>query len=110
MDNKIIMLMPNKTALENARSLFEREKVEIPVYEAIMNNAVQRVTELIEQGTKVVISRGRTCMLLRSVVNIPIIDIRYSFLDFVIAAKKAREYSAASGLLDSTRALNQVMN
>ena len=48
-----------------------------------------KANELINQGTRVFISRGRHVDMLRENIEVPVVEIRYSFEEFVMAVSEA---------------------
>ena len=93
MSEEIIILMPTHEDMVYTKQLLKENNINIPVYEAIMGTAKELVSEKIKQGTRVIISRGMTSSLLRSTLNIHVVEIRYNFFDFCFACKNALEYS-----------------
>lgn len=58
--------------------LIERE-LDIPVYEFRYSDVLDKANEMIQSGTKIIISRGGTAALLRSNISIPVIEIAHDF-------------------------------
>ena len=58
--------------------LIER-KLDIPVYEFRYSDVLDKAHEMIQSGTKIIISRGGTAALLRSNITIPVVEIAHDF-------------------------------
>ena len=83
MTEEIIILMPFAVDVQNTRRLLRERNLHIPVYEAMMESAKELAAVKISQGTRLILCRGATCHLLRTTFDIPIIEIRYDFYDFI---------------------------
>lgn len=111
MDKRIAMIFPNSAVAIKTAEILKEMKLEYPIYEATMDDALKIARTLIGEGTKVLISRGGTAWYLRKRIDIPLIDIKYSYFDFVYSVKKALEYSdkiAIMGFSDAFDAARKV--
>lgn len=72
--------------------LIER-KLEIPVYESHYSDVLEKAEEMIQAGTKIIISRGGTAALLRSNVTIPVLEIAHDFHGVYRILQEARRKS-----------------
>lgn len=93
MKEDIIFILPNSTNTQTVKEVLRDNQLSIPIYESFMDDAVALAREKIAQGTKVIISRGNSIPLLKAAFTVPIVEIRYSFLDFALAVQKAMQKS-----------------
>ncbi len=89
MTDEIIILMPYAIDVQNTKKLLAEQNVDIPVYEAMLDGAKELAALKISQGTRIILCRGATCRILRETFDIPIIEIRYDFYDFIECCKRA---------------------
>ena len=88
----------------------------IPIYELTTYMALKKARECQANGTKVLVCRGGTAELLRENLDMPIIDIRHSFLSFFLAVKKTHtSYSKVAAIgfsqfYDIAKKYNSIMN
>ena len=95
-------LLPN----ELSNVLIER-KLEIPVYEFRYSDVLNKANEMIQSGTRIIISRGGTAALRRNNIPIPVIEIAHDFhgvYRILQAAKNTSQKIAAIGLPQFCRA------
>ena len=67
--------------------LIER-KLDIPVFEFRYSDVLDKAHEMIQSGTKIIISRGGTAALLRSNITIPVIEIAHISMAFIASYRK----------------------
>lgn len=106
MNEDIIFLLPNELASCQTKQILQKEGITIPVYHAFMEDGVLLAGRKIEEGTKVIISRGSTALLLREYFTIPIVEVRYAFYEFAVAMQKAVRESRRIGLMGYNDAFN----
>ena len=99
MTEEIIILMPFAVDVQNTRRLLREKNLHIPVYEAMMESAKELAAVKISQGTRLILCRGATCHLLRTTFDIPIIEIRYDFYDFIESCKRAEHQVTRAALV-----------
>ncbi len=68
--------------------LKKRNITDIPIYELTTQFALEKAKECQASGTKVFVCRGGTAAYLREHLDVPIIDIRHSFLSYFVAIRK----------------------
>ena len=93
MDNRIVMIFPNSAIMSKAKEILSKMNMEFPIYEASMNDALKIAEEKIDEGARILISRGGTASYLRKKLDIPIVDIKYSYFDFAYSVKMALKHS-----------------
>lgn len=106
MADDIIFLLPNEASCYYTQQVLKKHGLQIPVYEAFANEGVLQAKQKIEQGTKVIISRGNTTQILRDALEIPVVEVRYSFYEFAVAMQKAIEISSHVALVGYNNAFN----
>lgn len=106
MSNSIIFILPSEARTYHARQILKEKGINIPIYEAFMEEGKVLAGEMISKGTKVIISRGSTVQLLREAYQIPIIEIRYSFHAFCVAMQSALEIGSRVALVGHNNAFD----
>lgn len=82
LDKNIAMLLTNRDVVPEAEKVISHYNLDMKVCFSEMENADHAARELLNEGIKVIISRGGMSMYLRSVLSIPIITIDYKYKDF----------------------------
>ncbi|HCX62595.1 sigma 54-interacting transcriptional regulator [Sedimentibacter sp.] len=106
MENRIIGILPNKSLVEKVISVQKKCGINFPVYHMQTEDAVKLAREKINEGAKVILSRGMTANYLKNSLDIPVIDIKYDFFHFANALKNALEINnevALIGFIDAFR-------
>lgn len=93
MGNSIIFILSDHTISEYVRVVLANKKINIKVYEASGEEVLKLAREKINNGTKIIISRGGTAEMLRNNLDIHIIDMKYTYYDFANPVEKALSYS-----------------
>jgi sigma-54 dependent transcriptional regulator, acetoin dehydrogenase operon transcriptional activator AcoR len=93
MDNSIIVIATTEILNEKCKKIIAEEGLDYPVYDCFNKEALALAKDAVKSGTKVIISRGGTAAILRENLNIPVVDVRHTYEDFYLSAKKAFEYS-----------------
>jgi transcriptional regulator with PAS, ATPase and Fis domain len=93
MDNSIIVISTTEILTEKSRKIIAEEGLDYPVYDCFTEEALKLAQNAMKNGTKVIISRGGTAAMLRRKINIPVVDVRHTYEDFYLSAKKAFQCS-----------------
>ena len=78
MDLSIAIILPNTLTYETTRELLEKHGWEYPVHRASREDALQISKNLIERGTRLIISTGVTYNYLREQLSIPLLELPFS--------------------------------
>lgn len=78
-NNEIVIFSVSKTITQRIMNVLIERKLEIPVYEFRYSDVLEKADEMIQSGTKIIISRGGTAALLRNNITIPVIEIAHDF-------------------------------
>jgi propionate catabolism operon transcriptional regulator len=92
-NNEIAIFSVSKTITQRISNVLIERKIAIPVYEYHYSDVVEKARKLIQNGTKILISRGGTAALLRSNLNIPVIDIAHDLHGIYRILQDARKKS-----------------
>lgn len=92
-NNEIAIFSVSKTITQRISNVLIERKTDIPVYEYHFFDVVEKARQLIEGGTKILISRGGTAALLRSSLNIPVIEIAHDLHGIYRILQEARKKS-----------------
>ncbi|MEF9992214.1 MAG: sigma 54-interacting transcriptional regulator [Romboutsia sp.] len=93
MDNQIIFILSSHTISEYVRIVLGNKNIDIKVYEASTDKVLSLAKEKINDGVKIIISRGGTAEMLRNNLDIPIVDMKYTYFDFANPVEDALSYS-----------------
>ncbi|NPV45067.1 MAG: sigma 54-interacting transcriptional regulator [Firmicutes bacterium] len=117
MDNKIVIFSTTSGMTKICRKVLAyRNLKNIPIYEMTTNSALAKAQSCITQGTKVIISRGGTADFLREHLDVPVVNIRHSFLSILQNVRRARgkykviAFVGFSQLCEAVRKYNSVMD
>lgn len=78
-NNEIVIFSVSVTITQRIMNVLIERKLDIPVYEFRYSEVLDKAHEMIQSGTKIIISRGGTAALLRSNITIPVIEIAHDF-------------------------------
>jgi sigma-54 dependent transcriptional regulator, acetoin dehydrogenase operon transcriptional activator AcoR len=94
MSKDIMILSSSADFTRKAQHILSRRKLDYPVFEAAGDRALEIGRQCVEQGTKVIITRGNNLILMREHVNAALIDVRYTYEDIHFSLQKAKQYSS----------------
>ncbi len=112
-NNEIAIFSVSNTITQRISNVLIERKIDIPVYEYPSSEVVEKAQQLIQGGTKILISRGGTAALLRSNLNIPVIGIAHDLHGIFRILQQARKKSqkiAAVGFPHFCNALRHYQN
>lgn len=89
----IACIFTNKSVCAVAKKVMEEEKRPYAVHFAPMEDAVKVAQQEINKGIRIIISRGGVASKLQSTLKVPIINVRYTFVDFALSIQEARKLS-----------------
>lgn len=91
MGAKIVMFSTTPGMTQKSREVFVRRNCEdIPIYEVTTTQALIQGEKSIREGARVIICRGGTAEYLRRFLEIPIVDVRHSFLSLFQTVQQLR--------------------
>lgn len=93
MEPKIGIISPSSTLTQLIRKKIEERGLAFAIRQASQEDALDAAEELIAKGISVIVSRGNTARVLRSRLNIPIVDVQHTFFDCYSSYQKARRIS-----------------
>lgn len=111
--NEIAILSVSKTITQRISNVLIEKKIDIPVYEYHYFDVVEKAQQLIQGGTRILISRGGTAALLRNNLNIPVVEIAHDLHGISRNLQEARKKSqkiAAVGFPQFCNVLRQYQN
>lgn len=92
MSEKIVLFSTTPGMSKRCREVLRlRGYKNIPIYEMTTAMALEQAEKCIREGTRVIICRGGTAEYLRRFLEIPIIDVRHSFLSIFLTVRKLRK-------------------
>lgn len=92
-NNEIAIFSVSKTITQRISNVLIERKIDVPVYEYHFSDVVEKAQQLIQGGTKILISRGGTAALLRSNLNIPVVEIAHDLHGIYRILQEARKKS-----------------
>ena len=93
MDYSIAIILPNTPAYETTKKLLQKRELLYPLYKASGEEALEIARNLIDNGTRLIISTGFTYTLLKNEFSISFLELPFSSLEAAMAIKKASLYS-----------------
>lgn len=107
-NNEIVIFSVSSTITQRIINVLIERKLEIPVYEFRYSDVLNKANEMIQSGTRIIISRGGTAALLRNNIPIPVIEVAHDFHGVYRILQEAKNKSqkiAAIGFPQFCRAL-----
>lgn len=92
-NNEIAIFSVSQTITQRIFSVLAERKLDIPVYEYHYADLLDKAEQLIQGGTKVLISRGGTAAVLRNHLNIPVVEIAHDLHGIYRILQEARKTS-----------------
>lgn len=87
------VISPSSTMTSKFKKVLSQRQIDCPVIQASQIDATAIAKQLIQQGTKIIISRGNTARMLRNNLEIPVIEEKHTFFDCYIGYQKALKIS-----------------
>ncbi|TXT47502.1 MAG: sigma-54 factor interaction region [Spirochaetes bacterium] len=109
---KIVALLPNHHLMDNLQAVQEKMGVDFPKYHKQVQEALVLARKSVQEGAKVIISRGLTAEYLRKFLDVPVVEIEYDFFQFAEAMRRALRFSdavAVIGFIDAYRLAEQAV-
>lgn len=110
MDSKIGVISPSITLTQLIQKIVNQRDLSVVIEQASQEDALDVARKLIRRGIAVIISRGNTAQMLRSQVDIPIVDVQHTFFDCHFAYQKARRISDKIAFLATSEAYIKILN
>lgn len=88
--NKLLIAAPNVSIYQSALDIVTEADLDAKVIQATSENVVELVRREFAHDTGVVVARGHQAQLLKSQLNIPVVDIVLSGMDMAILLSHAR--------------------
>ena len=90
--NDIVIFSVSRIISERISTLLIEKDIDIKIYELEHYDVIDKAQELVEAGTKVIISRGGTAAVLRRCVNIPVVEIPHDFYGIYKTIEEAKRF------------------
>lgn len=92
--NKDILILSSSTDFtQKFSNLLKKKNLSYPIFESTGNKTIEIARQFVEEGTKIIITRGKNLDLLRQNINTILIDVRYTYEDMYFSLIKAKQYS-----------------
>ncbi len=109
--NKDIIILSSSTDFTNKFiKLLENKNLDYPVFETTGSKTIETAKQLVSEGTKIIITRGKNLQLLRQNVNAVFIDVRYTYEDMYYSFKKAKQISDKVAYISFDLAYAEALN
>lgn len=109
MQPKIGIISPSSTLTQLIQKNIEEKGLAFAIRQASQEDALEAAKELIAKGVAVIISRGNTARMLRSQLNIPIVDVQHTFFDCFSCYQKARQISSKIAFLATSEGYMNIL-
>lgn len=90
--SSIVLIAPNLEVASTAEKAKKKYNLDLDIHVGLMDEGVEVAEKLIKQGTKVIISRGGTAILLRKKWDLQVVEIKMVLDDAVSAIKEASKF------------------
>lgn len=97
--HKIIFIAPDKKLAEKAAIVISKTKIPVTIYQCAMEEALKTARTALSQGAKIIISRGGSAALIKSNLNLPVIELKISGFDIAYVIKKAMAHADLIGVV-----------
>lgn len=87
---QILFIAPSEEVATRAHEIIARKKIAVDVKLGAIEKARKIAEKAINSGVKVIISRGGTASELRKIIDIPVIDVKFSSGCYIEAFEKIR--------------------
>lgn len=89
--NDILIIAPYETMVQQAERMMESSNIPYSVIKGNLKENLDEIRTCINQGVKILISRGGTAQTLRHSFDLPVIEIPVTSVDILTALSKASE-------------------
>lgn len=103
------VISPSSTMTSKFKKILSQRKIDCPVIQASQNDATAIAKQLIQQGTKIIISRGNTARMLRNNLEITVIEEKHTFFDCYIGYQKALKISDKIAFLATSDSFQKIL-
>ena len=87
---QIMIITSSQVVVDRAREAFLEKGWDIPAIRCDFTQTARRGRQAVEQGAKIIISRGYSAVLLRRELDIPVVEIKMTGFDFISSVNQAR--------------------
>lgn len=94
MQSQIAIIVPSNSFAETFKKVLQKRELDFPIYVATGKTTLTIAKQLSDKGIKIIISRGHNVSLLRKVLSIPIIDVKYTYEDIHYSYQEAKKYGS----------------
>ena len=101
MDNSIAIIVSNKKISETCEMVVKNLGYDYPVYHSSTSDALKLAEELVENGTKIILSMGYTANYIKRIKKVLVLELQYTGLEFIEAIKKGFVYSDKIAVIGS---------
>ena len=110
LDYKIGVISSSETLTEKVEAEIKLQGFDnFLVRETVVTDAVGHALEMVEQGARVIISRGNTAAILRNSINYPVVDIRHTFFDCYNAYRYACQFTKRVAFLATSDSFDHML-
>ena len=106
MDNRIAIIFPNATLVSQTKKILEERQLKYPIFEASRTRALNIALNCIEKNAKIIISRGGTAAFLKEMLEIPVVEVRFTYFDFAYSVQKALAVSTKIAIIGASSAFS----
>lgn len=101
MDDSIAIIVSNKKISETCEMVVKNLGYDYPVYHSSTSDALKLAEELVENGTKIILSMGYTANYIKRIKKVLVLELQYTGLEFIEAIKKGFLYSDKIAVIGS---------
>lgn len=90
-EHRILVITSSHLVAERMKALLREKGIELPVLRCDFEETVTIAQREIAHGTRVIISRGYSAVLLRGSVDVPVVEVRMTGFNFISAVNEAHK-------------------
>ncbi|GKH50120.1 sigma-54-dependent Fis family transcriptional regulator [Eubacteriales bacterium] len=109
MDESIAMLFTNRATVIEAQRVVERLGLKIKIRFSDHAGARSAAEQLVEEGARIIISRGGVANLLRGFLTIPVVAVEYRYGDFAQAIENASKISKKIAIVSFNQGIHAAL-
>ncbi len=104
MKPKIIVTSPNSKFSKLVRQVSREKNIKVTIIEAILEEAASKVFQAVQsEDYEVVVSRSRTALIIKDVVDIPVVTSEFSDFDLLRSLWEAKKHGDKIAYFDSAK-------
>ncbi|WP_339511834.1 sigma 54-interacting transcriptional regulator [Pseudomonas sp. RL_15y_Pfl2_60] len=107
--DRIAVIAPSSTMTKVMHDSLRARQLTLPIVEAAQDDAIRAARQLIDNGAVVLISRGKTALMLREHFRVPIVEVKHTFFDCINTYERASRISTKIAFLATSEGYARIL-